>query len=435
MSIDHRTRQILWGRAGATCSYPSCRRNLVREGTQEDREVVVGEIAHIVAQSKGGPRAELSVPGGNIDGYDNLILLCHEHHELVDQQPHTYPVEKLQQFKTDHEEWVRSRLSKEQEYEGLTRPEMMVTETVYSNMLPVSNIPRYMYSTECTIPENEVKKFIQWPSDERILTPFIIRGERLYAFNNLTDYESPFSTVVDPVSAQRHGPQEWQDNPDKMRWYVELLNRTINKITGRLGLKLDKLHNRYFFEPDECGRVKRVTYQSVGGVRSERNVAWNPHFKYNEMPKNYWEHLAVALRFHRLGSMLWGFSIRPERRFTTDGFTPLEGKSTGKKSTKRKSRMYNFDVLKEIQFWRDFLSQGQPRINCNFGNDGLVIDNSLMNEKIRWPEIRGDKANRMAASYEDDLFTLADLRDITEFDEFDDDSDDLEIEDELQDED
>ena len=72
MSIDHRTRQILWGRAGATCSYPSCRRNLVREGTQEDREVVVGEIAHIVAQSKGGPRAELSVPGGNIDGYDNL---------------------------------------------------------------------------------------------------------------------------------------------------------------------------------------------------------------------------------------------------------------------------------------------------------------------------------------------------------------------------
>ena len=153
------------------------------------------------------------------------------------------------------------------------------------------------------------------------------------------------------------------------------------------------------------------------------------------MPKNYWEHLAVALRFHRLGSMLWGFSIRPERRFTTDGFTPLEGKSTGKKSTKRKSRMYNFDVLKEIQFWRDFLSQGQPRINCNFGNDGLVIDNSLMNEKIRWPEIRGDKANRMAASYEDDLFTLADLRDITEFDEFDDDSDDLEIEDELQDED
>lgn len=403
----------------------------MRDATSEDREVVVGEIAHIVAQSKGGPRAEISVPGGNIDGFDNLILLCHEHHELVDQQPNTYPVEKLRQFKLDHEEWVRTRLSIGQEYEGLARPVTMVTENVFANVLPISQLPHYVFSGKCMIPENEIKAFIKWPSDKRILTPYIIRGGQLYAFNDLKDYESPFAAIVDPLSAQRHTLNDWLDKPDEMHWYVELLNRTVNKITGRLGLKLDKEHHRYYFEPDEPGKDKSISYQSVGGIRSERKVAWNPHFKHNDAPKKHWEHMAVGLRFHRLGSMTWGFAIRPERRFTTDGFESLEGKATGKKSTKRKSRMYNFDVLKEVQFWRDFLSQGNPRINCLFGKQGLVIDNTLMSAQITWPEISGDQANRMSASYEDDLFSLADLQEISEFDDFDNEANELEADEEV----
>ena len=430
MAIDARTRQILWGKAGATCAFPDCRLSLVRDATTDDREVLVGEIAHIVGQSQGGPRRDTEIPGGNIDGYDNLILLCHEHHELVDQQHRTYSVERLLQFKTDHEEWVRIRLSRDQEFEGLSHPEKKVTETVFSTLLPVTQLPHYVYSGECTVPEAEVKSLIKWPSDQRIHVPFIIRSGQLHAFNNLKDLESPFASIVDPVSAKRHSVNDWLDNPDLARWYVELLNRTVNKITGRLGLKLDKNHHRYYFEPDEAGKGKRVSYQSVGGVKSERNVAWNPHFRHNDEAKRYWEHMAVGLRFHNLGQSSWGLAVRPERRFTSDGFISLEGKATGKKSTKRKSRMYNFDVLKEVQFWRDFLSQGKPRITCLFGGQALVIDNTLMSANITWPEVAGDQANRMAASYDDDLFTLADLNEAADFDEFDDDTDELDSDDE-----
>jgi hypothetical protein len=433
MAIDARTKQILWGKAGATCAFPGCRRPLVRDATPNDREVLVGEIAHIVAQSQGGPRREADIPGGCIDGYSNLILLCHEHHELVDQQHHTYSVEHLLQFKTDHEEWVRVRLSRDQECEGLSRPENAVTETVFSTLLPITQLPHYVFSGECVASEAEVVPLIKWPSDKRIYTPFIIRGGQLYAFNNLEDFESPFAAIVDPTSARRHHISNWLDKPEQMRWYVELLNRTVNKITGRLGLKLDKDHRRYYFEPDEPDKEKRVTYQSVGGVRSERNVAWNPHFRHNNEAKKYWEHLAVGLRFHNLGQLSWGIAIRPERRFTSDGFSSLEGKATGKKSTKSKSRMYNFDVLKEVQFWRDFLSQGKPRITCLFGGQALTIDNNLMSASITWPEVVGDQANRMAASYEDDLFTLADFNeanDLDDFDEFDDDIVELETDDE-----
>ena len=429
MSIDARSRQILWGKSGATCAFPDCRRPLVRDATSGDREVLVGEIAHVVAQSPGGPRSNADVPGGNIDGYSNLILLCHEHHELVDQQHHTYPIERLLQFKTEHEEWVRARLSKDQEFEGLSRPKAMVTETVFSTLLPVMQLPHYVFSGECTIAEADVKALIRWPSDNRIDVPFIIRGGQLHAFNDLTELESPFAAVVDPGSAKRYNASAWLDKPELARWYVELLNRTVNKITGHLGLKLDKEHHRYYFEPEEAGKEKRISYQSVGGVRSERNVAWNPHFKHNDQAKRYWEHLAVGLRFHKLGQLSWGFAIRPERRFTSDGFTSLEGKATGKKSTKRKSRMYNFDLLREVQFWRDFLSQGKLRITCLFGRQALVIENTLMSARVTWPEVSGDLANRMAATYEEDLFTLADLNEANDFNEFDGDTEDLETDD------
>ena len=141
MAIDARTRQILWGKAGATCSFPGCRRQLVKDASLDDREVLAGEIAHIVAQRQGGPRRDNEVPGGIIDGYCNLILLCNEHHELVDHQQNTYPVDRLLQFKTDHEEWVRSRLSKDQEFDGLSRSVNRVTETVFSTLLPISSYP------------------------------------------------------------------------------------------------------------------------------------------------------------------------------------------------------------------------------------------------------------------------------------------------------
>jgi hypothetical protein len=435
LAIDPRTRQILWGKAGATCTFPGCRRSLVRDATATEREVLVGEIAHIVAQSVGGPRRDATIPGGDIDGYGNLILLCHEHHELVDQQQHTYPVERLVLFKADHEQWVRTRLSRDEESEGLLKPEKIVTENVYSTLLPVTQLPHYIYSGECTVAEAEVRSQIRWPNDKRIHTPFVVRAERLYAFNTLDDLESPFASVVDPGSAKRHSVNDWWCRPDETRWYVELLNRTVNKITGRLGLKLDKDHHRYYFEPDAAGQEKRVSYQSVSGVRAERNVAWNPHFRHNDEAKRHWEHLAVGLRFHRLGLASWGLAIRPERRFTSDGFLSLEEKATGKKSTKRKSRMYNFDVLQEVQFWRDFLSQGHPRITCMFGGQALVIDNTLMSASIAWPEIVGDPANRMAATYEDDLFTLADLHEAADFDEFDDgiEEADADVEDQIED--
>lgn len=113
---DH-DRKKLWGQAAGTCSM--CRKPLIEDAEHPaDREAIIGEEAHIISESRSGPRGLASVPGMDFDGYYNRILLCRIHHRIVDDQPHQYTVEKLRGIKSQHEQWVRERLHKLPEESG-----------------------------------------------------------------------------------------------------------------------------------------------------------------------------------------------------------------------------------------------------------------------------------------------------------------------------
>ncbi|WP_433229197.1 hypothetical protein [Actinomadura formosensis] len=53
------------------------------------------EIAHIRSRSARGPRYDPSWPKDQIDVEANLLLLCFEHHNWVDEHPDLYPAEEL----------------------------------------------------------------------------------------------------------------------------------------------------------------------------------------------------------------------------------------------------------------------------------------------------------------------------------------------------
>ena len=44
------------------------------------------------------------------DRYSNLLLLCRNHHKIVDDHPEKYTVESLHRIKQEHESWVRNSL-------------------------------------------------------------------------------------------------------------------------------------------------------------------------------------------------------------------------------------------------------------------------------------------------------------------------------------
>ena len=109
-SILPRASKILWGEAAGRCSFTGCRRLLVQ--SEGDTISLIGEQTHILAHSDHprAPRNDPSYPISERDHYDNLILLCRNHHQLIDHHSLNYSVEALRRMKSDHEDWVKNCL-------------------------------------------------------------------------------------------------------------------------------------------------------------------------------------------------------------------------------------------------------------------------------------------------------------------------------------
>ena len=50
---------------------------------------------------------------------------------------------------------------------------------------------------------------------------------------------------------------------------------------------------------------------------------------------------------------------------------------------------FNYDLLEDVNFWRDFLSDGEPRIILRFGKaSGIIIPTTLMASNVQGPAYR-----------------------------------------------
>lgn len=105
--ISSRVQKILWTNAGGICSYPGCGKRLIEDETRTGDRSLVGDMCHIVAADPNGPRGDSSIPFEERNSYDNLILLCKNHHKQVDK--HTVKV--LREYKNRHEQMIQSQVT------------------------------------------------------------------------------------------------------------------------------------------------------------------------------------------------------------------------------------------------------------------------------------------------------------------------------------
>ena len=412
--MDHDLR-MLTQRSGNRCAI--CKRLLTADSSPPDREVILGDVAHIVAYEPDGPRGDSPLSPRERNKYNNLILLCNTHNRLVDNQPQTYTVEKLHSIKEAHEAWVEESLGKRLPYE---RPRQdYKTDTIYSTLLPVQELPAYVYGVPCDLrTDAEVTATMSPLREARSslfsqleMAPFVLRGGYLYAFQDLNERGNPFEPLVPGQSAERYPVDEWWGDPDYMRWYVDLLNRTLNKLTGRRHLHLDKEHRRYYFPMVEPGQEVVIDYRPLNQDRTRRKVVWEPKSRKTGQGRGKWYHRAVSLRFTQLDSVNWCLGIRPELRITRDGYQPIEAERIGSHVTRRKSRMFNYDLLGEVHFWRDYLSDSRPRIIMPFGDkQRVIVSSTLMSGAVTWPGIPPEHDKPFTnIEYADDLFSWAEV--------------------------
>lgn len=91
------TLKILFAEANA-CAHPDCDEPLTFE--ERGLKTVVVQIAHIRSESDRGPRFDPTFVG-DLNGPENLLLLCGRHHPPVDRHERAYTVAELLTWKAD----------------------------------------------------------------------------------------------------------------------------------------------------------------------------------------------------------------------------------------------------------------------------------------------------------------------------------------------
>ncbi|MCS4302416.1 HNH endonuclease [Chryseobacterium sp. BIGb0232] len=132
MTISDKTRKFLWAKSGNRCAI--CKTELIT-GTDASEEFNVGEECHIISSKKNGPRHLPNLQDYN--NYENLLLLCRNHHKEIDELVDTYSEEILRYMKVNHENWVRTAIANAIQDDKAKKPKFLMRITSGKELLNV----------------------------------------------------------------------------------------------------------------------------------------------------------------------------------------------------------------------------------------------------------------------------------------------------------
>jgi hypothetical protein len=95
------TIKSLFAVSGNCCAFPDCSQALVV--MSDALPVVTGRICHIKGRRSGAKRYDSGQTEADRHGFQNLILLCGDHHTLIDADETSYTVSRLRAMKFAHE--------------------------------------------------------------------------------------------------------------------------------------------------------------------------------------------------------------------------------------------------------------------------------------------------------------------------------------------
>ncbi len=250
MSISQKDIKKLFGLSAGRCNI--CNLQLAEANIQ------IGEMAHIIAKSINGPRG--AIQNKNDNSYNNLILLCPNHHSIIDQNPYNYSAEYLHKIKNEHENNISLRLDPNRKY----LQDISSLNTLFK-FIPIKEFR----SMAIELPERVSIKF-----DARYMfEQFYIDNPDKYPFwdNELTNLFNDFLIKMDSLT-------DWIDG-------------TISNTSNRLITTSEMINSN---SNDSAGYNAYVSNDNGNMIINKRNLNDKQINKiYNEMPSQIQNFLYV----------------------------------------------------------------------------------------------------------------------------------------------
>ena len=104
-NIPERIKLILMGKSGGKCEFRGCNKIILEEALTQ-KSGIYSNFAHIIADRVNGPRGDKVLSEKLAKEEGNIMVLCFEHHKLVDENEEEYSVRLLKEMKEEHENYV-----------------------------------------------------------------------------------------------------------------------------------------------------------------------------------------------------------------------------------------------------------------------------------------------------------------------------------------
>jgi hypothetical protein len=202
---DRHTQLRLFADSGGYCQRPECPNRLFVDTASKN--IHLAEMAHIIAASDEGPRADKAVTGKKKGDYDNLILLCANCHTMVDKAPSDFPDALLREWKRRHVERITSlfgavEYARRSAAREAIEPALAENRTVFDQCGP-DNAYRYNpESEEAKVWQRKVRAIIL-PNNRKLLA--VLDANRKHLDETEHETLEAFRQHVDDLEAKHIG--------------------------------------------------------------------------------------------------------------------------------------------------------------------------------------------------------------------------------------
>ncbi|HEU4713267.1 MAG TPA: DUF4365 domain-containing protein [Pyrinomonadaceae bacterium] len=226
-------------------------------------------------------------------------------------------------------------------------------EKLYSNLIEVS-FPNRLY-----VAATDYRYYSQiWQQMEKagvsMGSDFLLGHKTIMSFHQL-DYH-PWDKITQAGCTESFATSEWSDshNGDRLRDFVQLLNRCLKEKCWQLGLKYSERCECFYFRSSTDLSPRRIKYQSFKDETSRQ--VFRGYFRSTDVKKEkgFYRHSAFSPQFFRHENQ-WYLEITPTYFFTWDG-THLD-EYYEEKLKKIKLLERNLAVAGQMLMWVDYLTR------------------------------------------------------------------------------
>lgn len=263
----------------------------------------------------------------------------------------------------------------------------VIAEKLYCNLLPVEQLPRYVYVAPIAQALRQPRKdgTAALPSKQKIkevirsiqetagvehpyMPAFRVYEDMIVTFHDLEAPDGPFTPVIQDDKIDSILVKELLQDEDNRKIIMSLLNMAITRHANKVGLVIDDTKEGRFFFPPKDGGPNTITWTPL--KKRDSRVVAKPCAQDGQVL--FWRHYGAYLRMLFLANNFY-LKITPTWVFTEDGHRVKGGPTVGQLAIRWTGVERNMRVLYHVRFWTSVLRTGAGPISIKAGDQRLEI--------------------------------------------------------------